>query len=189
MATQATDETPVDKIVSVYLTHGNRHYGEDVSELEHALQTAEFARQFGESDALILSCLLHDYGHMLHDLGEDIALLGVDAKHEELGAALLKGLFPDEILEPIRQHVAAKRFLCCKSSAYIEGLSKSSRISLRLQGGTMSDAEAAQFQANPHFEACLKVRQYDDMGKVPGMKTASLESYRELIQRFLLPQG
>lgn len=177
---------PVDRIFSIFQEHGNRHYGENVSELEHALQTAEFATQSGESDSVVLSCLLHDYGHMLHELGEDIAQHGVDAKHEVIGAALLKDLFPEEILEPIRQHVAAKRYLCWKIPAYAQGLSESSRLSLQLQGGPMNDVEAQEFETNLHFAACLKVRRYDDMGKVPGMQTADLESYRELIESFLL---
>ena len=179
-------QAAVQQIFSVFQERGSRHYGENVSELEHALQTAEFARQAGESDAIVLSCLLHDYGHMLHDLGEEIAHQGVDPKHEEIGAALLKDLFPEEILEPVRQHVAAKRYLCWKTPDYAQGLSESTRLSLQLQGGPMNVAEAMQFESNPHLDACLKVRRYDDMGKVPSMKTAVLESYRELIERFLL---
>ncbi len=183
---QSTDQSPAEKIFGVFREHGSRHYGENVSELEHALQSAEFARQSGESDAVVLSCLLHDFGHMLHNLGEDIANQGVDAKHEELGAILLQDLFPEEILEPIRQHVAAKRYLCLKIPAYAQGLSEASRRSLQLQGGPMSDAEAGSFEANPFFEACLKVRRYDDMGKVPSTPTADLESYRALIEKYLL---
>lgn len=180
-----TAPSMVDQILTVFREKGHRHYGENVSELEHALQTAEFARQFGETDAVVLSCLLHDYGHMLHELGEDIAQQGVDAQHEELGAKLLRDLFPSEIVEPVRLHVAAKRYLCWKEPAYREGLSPSSQQSLDLQGGPMSDSEAAQFEALPHFPAAVQVRKYDDMGKVPGMTTASIDSYRELIRQFL----
>jgi phosphonate degradation associated HDIG domain protein len=183
---QTSQSSPVDQIFAVFQSHGDRHYGENVSELQHALQTAEFAKQFGETEDVILCCLLHDYGHMLHNLGEDIALKGVDAKHEEIGAELLKDLFPQAILEPIRQHVAAKRYLCWKIPAYADGLSDSSRLSLQLQGGPMTDEEAQAFEANPHYEACVKVRRYDDMGKVPDMPTADLEGYRPLIEKYLL---
>lgn len=176
----------VERIFAVFNERGSRHYGENVSELEHALQTAEFARQFNEPDAVVLSCLLHDFGHMLHDLGEHVALQGIDAKHEELGALLLQDLFPEEILEPIRQHVAAKRYLCWKDPRYAAGLSESSVRSLGLQGGPMTDAEAAVFEARPHFAACVSLRRYDDMGKVPQMQTASLQSYEPLIRRFLV---
>lgn len=184
--TETIEQPPVDQIFSIFREYGSRHYGENVSELEHALQTAEFARQFGEADSIVLSCLLHDYGHMLHDLGEDIAQHGIDAKHEIIGATLLKDLFPEIILEPIRQHVAAKRYLCWKNPAYEAGLSESSRLSLQLQGGPMTDIEAQKFETNPHFAACIKVRYYDDMGKVPNMPTADLRSYRSLIEKYLL---
>ena len=178
-------EDPVQKIFAVFKERGSGHYGENVSEQEHALQTAEFARQFGEPDAVVLACLLHDFGHMLHDLGEDIALHGIDARHEELGAELLKAHFPEEVLEPIRQHVASKRYLVWKDPRYAAGLSESSIRSLALQGGPMTDAEAAAFEARPHFKACISLRRCDDMGKVPQMKTADLESYEPLIRRFL----
>ena len=178
--------TAVDDILAVFLERGHRHYGENVSELEHALQTAEFAYQFGESEAVILACLLHDYGHLLHDLGENIAEHGVDARHEELGAMLLVDLFPAEIVEPIRLHVAAKRYLCWKDPKYFQGLSPSSAVSLQLQGGPMTADEAAEFESHPHFQAALQVRRYDDMGKVPEMPTADLDSYRQLISSFLL---
>lgn len=181
-----SDLAPADQIFSVFRTYGDRHYGENVSELEHALQVAEFAQQFGEADSLVLSCLLHDYGHMLHHAGEDVAQHGVDAKHEILGATLLEKLFPESIVEPIRQHVAAKRYLCWKHAEYAAGLSESSRLSLRLQGGVMTSAEAQAFEASPHFHACIKVRYYDDMGKVPGMRTVELESYRSLIEKYLV---
>ena len=180
------DAGSVEIIINAFRDRGDRSYGEDVTELEHAMQTAEFAKQFGEPDAIVLSCLLHDYGHMLHDLGEDIAHQGVYAQHEELGAKLLQGLFPEHILDPIRLHVAAKRYLCWKELNYIQGLSASSLLSLQLQGGPMSDLEATAFAALPHYQAAVQVRRYYDMGKVPGMKTASLESYRALIEKFLL---
>jgi phosphonate degradation associated HDIG domain protein len=184
--TETIELAPADQIFSIFREYGSRHYGENVSELEHALQTAEFARQFGESDSIVLSCLLHDYGHMLHDLGEDAAQHGIDARHEIIGATLLKDLFPEIVLEPIRQHVAAKRYLCWKNPAYAEGLSESSRLSLQLQGGPMTDVEAQKLETNPHFTACIKVRYYDDMGKVPNMPTADLQGYRSLIEKYLL---
>jgi predicted HD phosphohydrolase len=92
----------------VFHQRGDRHHCEHVTELEHALQTAEFARPFGEPDEIVLSCLQHDFCHMLHDAGEDIELHGIDAKYEELGAGLLESYFPESTREPIRQHVAAK---------------------------------------------------------------------------------
>jgi len=179
-----TPQQTADEICQVYAERGHRHYGENVSELEHALQTAAFAQQFGEPDAIVLAALLHDYGHLLHDLGETIAEEGVDAQHEELGATLLKDRFPPEIVEPVRLHVVAKRYLCGKDPQYLEGLSASSQLSLSLQGGPMTPAELAEFEQHPHFEAAIRVRRYDDMGKVPEMAIPPFETYRGLIERF-----
>ncbi len=179
----------IAQIFQVFRERGQRHYGESVSEQEHALQTAEFARQYSEPDSLVLSCLLHDYGHMLHDLGENIAEQGIDARHEELGAWLLKDWFPEEILQPIRQHVASKRYLCQRNAQYRNSLSPSSQRSLQLQGGPMTETEASAFEALPFFDLCVRLRLYDDMGKVPQMPTATIESYEPLIRRFLKPDA
>ncbi len=179
----------VEKIMRVYIEKGHRHYGENVTELEHALQAAEFAVQAGEPDNLVLSCLLHDYGHLLHDMGEEIAEQGIDACHEELGAKLLSKHFPKEIVEPTRLHVAAKRYLCWKDPEYFDALSRASRQSLQIQGGPMSDAEAKEFESNPYHELAVRVRQYDDMGKVEGMETRDINSYRDLMTRYLTLQS
>ncbi len=175
----------VDRVFEIYRTRGHRYYGENVTELEHALQTATFAQQFGESDAVVAACLLHDYGHLLHDLGEDIAARGLDAKHENLGADALDEWFVPEVVEPTRLHVAAKRYLCGRDPRYLEGLSSASRGSLELQGGPMSEDEAAQFENNAHCEAAVRVRRYDDMGKVADMATPTLDEFRGLIERFV----
>ncbi len=174
-------------IIDKFERRGQRHYGENVSELKHALQTATFASQHGEPPELVLACLLHDYGHLLHDLGEDIAEQGTDTRHEELGADALAGIFSPEVVEPIRLHAAAKRYLCWKHETYQDGLSGASKLSLSLQGGPMGDEEAEQFESHPHFDAAIRLRRYDDMGKVPEMETPELESFRDLIASFVQP--
>ncbi len=146
-------------------------YGENVTELQHALQSATFARNAGENDSLVAATLLHDYGHLLHDLGEDIARHGVDARHEELGARALEAWFGPEVVEPGRLHVAAKRYLCRKHAAYLSGLvGRIAAVSPRLQGGPMSAEEAGvEFERQPAPpRRAWKLRLYDDMGKVPG---------------------
>ena len=134
---------------------------------------------------VVAAALLHDYGHLCHQLGEDIAEQGVDARHEHIGASRLRGLFVDEIVDAGRLHVAAKRYLCWKEPAYFDELSDASRQSLRLQGGPMTDAEAREFEREPHFELAVCVRRYDDMGKVPEMSTPDLDSFRPLLKSFL----
>jgi len=178
----------IDDVLNTFREHGHRHYGESVTELQHALQCATFAQQAHEPPVVVAAALLHDYGHLCHQLGEDIAEHGVDARHEHVGANLLRGLFSDEIVDAGRLHVAAKRYLCWKERAYFDDLSDASRKSLHLQGGPMSETEAREFEREPHFELAVRVRRYDDMGKVPGMRTPDLDSFRPLLETFLSPQ-
>lgn len=174
------------EIVSDIFRHfderGHRNYGENVTERQHALQCATFALEAGEPAELVAACLLHDFGHLLHDLGEDIAERGLDAHHENLGAKKLRPLFGAAVVEPVRLHVEAKRYLCWKDRQYFNGLSEASRMSLRLQGGPMNDDEAAAYELNPHSAAATRLRHYDDRGKLPEMKTRSLEEFRGLLE-------
>lgn len=175
----------LDDVLATYREHGHRHYGEDVTELQHALQCATFAQQAGEPPVIVAAALLHDYGHLCHQLGEDIAEHGVDARHEHIGYSKLKGLFADEIVDAGRLHVAAKRYLCWKERGYHDGLSEASRKSLQLQGGPMNDGEAREFEREPHFNIAVRVRRYDDMGKVPDMATPGLDAFVPLLQTFV----
>lgn len=177
--------TTLEDVLNTYREHGHRAYGESVTELQHALQSATFAQQAGEPPVVIAAALLHDYGHLCHNLGEDIADHGVDARHELLGARLLKDLFADEIVDAGRLHVAAKRYLCWKAPDYYDSLSEASQKSLHLQGGPMTDAEAREFEREPHHELAVRVRRFDDMGKVPDMPTPDLDSFHPLLEGFL----
>ena len=175
----------VDEVLRNFAERGDRHYGEDVTERQHALQCATFAQRNGEAPSLVVACLLHDYGHLLHDLGEDIAEKGVDARHEDVGANRLKRHFVEEVVEPVRLHVAAKRYLCWKESDYLAGLSAASRQSLELQGGPMTDDEGHEFEKLPHYDAAVRLRRYDDMGKVTDMETPDIGEFRGLIESFV----
>ena len=177
----------LDDALRTYRERGHRHYGESVTELQHALQCATFARQANEAPVVVAAALLHDYGHLCHDLGEQIADQGVDAHHEGVGANQLAGLFVDDIVDAARLHVAAKRYLCRKEPGYLDGLSAASRKSLQLQGGPMNDDEVLTFERHPHHELAVRVRRYDDMGKVAGMVTPDLEVFRPLLAQFLRP--
>lgn len=177
----------IDEIFRVFHERGQRSYGENVTEQQHALQCATFAQAAGESPEVIAASLLHDYGHLLHDLGEDIADQGVDARHERIGANKLSAWFGEGVVEPVRLHAASKRYLCWKESDYYGGLSDASRKSLALQGGPMTDQEGIEFEAGPHFENAIRVRRYDDQGKIPEMKTPPLESFRSLLEALVRP--
>jgi phosphonate degradation associated HDIG domain protein len=177
--------TSLADVVATYRTLGHRHYGEAVTELEHALQCATFAQQAGEPPLIVAAALLHDYGHLCHGFDEDVAEHGVDARHEQVGHDRLARLFTDEIADAARLHVAAKRYLCLKEVGYYASLSEASRTSLRLQGGPMSEEEARVFELEPHFAIAVRVRRFDDMGKVAGMVTPDLEAFLPLLQAFV----
>lgn len=170
----------VDEIVRLFESKGQTAYhGEAISQTEHALQSAYQADAEGAPSALVIAALLHDVGHLLSSDGEDIARHGIDGRHEDQGAAWLAQFFPAEVVDPIRLHVAAKRYLCAVDKEYHARLSPASALSLELQGGVMSRGEISEFEKLPQFEAALKLRHWDDRAKVPGWTVPGLEHYRE----------
>ena len=175
----------IDGLFLAFRERGHKMYGEAVTELQHAPQCATFAKRAGEAPKIIAACLLHDYGHLCHELGEDIAERGVDALHENIGANKLSKHFAAEVVEPVRLHVAAKRYLCWSEPKYRTGLSEASRRSLELQGGPMTDAEAREFEQHPHYELAVRCRRYDDKGQIAGMETPDLEAFRPMLEPFV----
>lgn len=166
-------------IHAVFAKRGNDHYGEGVSQLEHALQCAAFAERDGASNALVVAALLHDIGHLLHDLPEDVADQGIDTQHESIGSVWLSQHFGPEVSEPVRMHVAAKRYLAATEAGYFDLLSDASKLSLKLQGGPMSPEEVKAFRAERYFADAVRLRRWDEEGKIVGYKgpdTAHFES-------------
>lgn len=161
---------------------GTAYFGEPVSVLEHSLQAAWFVERGESSSALIAAALLHDLGHLLHTEGEDAATRGLDTRHEELAVAALADRLPAAVLDPIRLHVAAKRFLCFAEPDYLAALSPASAQSLALQGGPMNAAEAGIFLALAHARQALALRHADDAAKVHGLEVPELAAYRALVE-------
>ncbi|HJV41107.1 HD domain-containing protein [Caulobacter sp.] len=170
------------ELTDLFTRLGGLHYGEDVSQLAHALQTAHHAKADGASPALVAAALLHDVGHLMQKIGEDAADQGVDTRHEHIGAGYLARAFGPDVTEPIRLHVAAKRYRVAVDAVYLENLSKASLQSLALQGGPMSPEEIEAFLAEPAVEAALRLRTYDEAGKAPEAEVASFESYHDLLR-------
>jgi gamma-butyrobetaine dioxygenase len=157
------------------------YFGEQVSMLEHSLQTAYFAREEHAPPPLIIAALLHDIGHLVEDVPADIADWHEDAHHEEVGRAWLARYFGPEVSGPVALHVPAKRYLCATDPGYLSCLSSASVLTLRLQGGPMSPAEIAAFEANPHHRDAVAVRRCDDRGKLGNFQAPGLETYRDLL--------
>jgi phosphonate degradation associated HDIG domain protein len=151
---------------------GVRQYGLDnVTQLEHSLQTAWQAERAGCTPAMIAAALLHDVGHMVHDLGENPAADGLDDRHEEVGYRWLTQWFGPEVTEPVRMHVAAKRYLCGTEPDYFATLSPDSVRSLALQGGPMAADEAAAFIALPYAADAVLLRRFDEGAKITDLET------------------
>ena len=173
-----------DDILAIYATHGAAAYfDERVSMTEHGLQAAHFAQLEGASEALVLAALLHDLGHLLEAVPQDLADWTTDVRHEESGARWLSRHFGAQVSEPVRLHVRAKRYLCATDAHYLQQLSPASVHTLRLQGGPMPAHELRQFEAERFAREAVRLRRWDDQGKVAGLKTPPLRAYVPLIER------
>ena len=173
----------VSDICMLFASKGGRLYeGEPVTQLEHALQSAARGEAEGASPALVSAALLHDLGHMLNDQGETPTLRGIDDLHQYVALPFLRGTFGDDVLEPIKLHVDAKRYLCATRAGYYDALSADSKRSLKLQGGICSDDEAAAFIARPYAADAVNVRLWDDLAKVAGAPTPPLAHFITLLE-------
>ena len=173
----------IDEIFAAFGARGDDRYGEEVTQLEHALQCAHLAAEAGAPESLIAAALLHDYGHFFEDRGAAAERDGVDACHEAHGAALLRRWFGPEVTMPIALHVAAKRCLCAMEPGYAAALSAASKLSLELQGGAFSPEQARAFAARPFAREAMRLRSYDDAGKLMGASVPPLTAYAELLLR------
>lgn len=159
---------------------GELYFDEAVTQQEHALQCACLAEKGGAAHALIVAALLHDVGHLLHG-GREAAEVGRDVRHEDIGARWLRQFFGPDVIEPIRLHVDAKRYLCATEAGYIRSLSSASRRSLELQGGPFDRLELNQFVDRPHARDAVRLRLWDDAAKVPGVAVPPLDYYSGVV--------
>lgn len=174
-------------IINLFESRGQSQYGsEAVSQLEHALQAALLAEQQGAPPHLIAAALLHDVGHLIHDLPEDAPDRGIDDAHELLAAQYLAKLVHHSVIAPIRLHVESKRYLCATKAGYFEMLSQPSIASLELQGGPMSNDELSRFEAHPAFEDAIKLRHWDDEAKVAGLPTPDLNHFIPVLEQVVI---
>jgi [1-hydroxy-2-(trimethylamino)ethyl]phosphonate dioxygenase len=172
----------IDEIFDLFRTYGDHDYlGEPVSLSEHMLQTAHAAELDGVAPSLVAAALLHDIGHLLHDLPHDSANHGIDTLHEEVGARWLATRFGPDVSEPVRLHVAAKRYVCATDATYLSVLSPASVLSLNLQGGPFSPTEAAAFAANAYGQLAVNLRRWDDVGKLANNRTPTLDHFRPIL--------
>jgi phosphonate degradation associated HDIG domain protein len=175
-----------EQILNLFEKNGSSMYGgEEVTQLEHALQCAQLARTHHASNELVTAALLHDIGHLLHDLPDDASDNGIDDMHELLGEKYLTQHFKLAAVEPVKLHVQAKRYLCATAPGYLETLSQPSKISLEFQGGVMDQNEVLLFEKNEFYKEAVALRRWDDLAKDPNLVSPSIESYTNEIESSL----
>ncbi|MFE7777372.1 phosphonate degradation HD-domain oxygenase [Streptomyces sp. NPDC057445] len=181
---------PLDTLAELFEGEGSAEYfGEAVTQAEHMLQAGALAEAAGAPPHLIAAALLHDVGHFQGAVtGRDLMENGTDNRHSHTGADWLDRWFGPEVTEPVRLHVAAKRYLCAVEPGYFALLSEASVHTLRVQGGPMTDEQVREFEAHPGARDAVAVRRWDEQAKDPEMATPGFAHFRSLLERLLRPQ-
>ncbi len=173
----------VNHIEDIFNRRGAESYlGEDVTMAQHMLQAAQCAEESGANESLIVAALLHDIGHYKNEIPETALTKGINNYHEEAGANFLEDYFPVSVIEPIRQHVSAKRYLCAVKSNYFQSLSVASVHTLNLQGGPMNENEIKEFEKNAYLDECIKLRYWDEDAKDPERAHHPFSYFRALVE-------
>ena len=175
----------IDKIISNFINNKSLYIGEKITISEHMIQSAMLAEKSKSNDDLICSCLLHDYGHFIIDDPDELVKNDKDGYHESVGYEYLKSFFKKEIVEPIKYHVLAKRYLA-RNKKYYNLLSDASKISLKLQGGILNKKESNEFEKIPFFKNTIKLRKFDESAKKTNIKIKSINKYKDLLSSQLL---
>ena len=175
----------VKKIISNFINSKSLYIGEKVTMSQHMIQTAMLAEKAKCDDDLVCSCLLHDYGHFILENPDELVKLSVDGQHENIGYEYLKSFFKKEIVEPIKYHVLAKRYLA-REKNYFDLLSEASKTSLKLQGGALNQGESIKFEAQEYFKSSILLRKFDEAAKETDVKMKSIHDYQKLLTSKLI---
>jgi phosphonate degradation associated HDIG domain protein len=178
----------IPDIVQLLSSRATTWYGQEaVSQLDHALQCAHLAELANETPQTVAAALLHDLGHMLSTersaLPDHEGMPTKDDLHQFVALPFLRSRFDDAVLEPIKLHVDAKRYLCAVDAQYWDSLSAASKHSLELQGGRFDDAQVLAFESLPFYAEAVRLRRYDDLAKVPGQLTPPLSHYADVMNQ------
>ena len=183
---QLTGEAFLAHLEQLFTEHEDGATGmEALSIADHMLQTAAAAQANGAENSLIAASLLHDIGHWLDaEFGDDVPQ--TDLHHENLGASYLRNHFGPQVYRPVGLHVAAKRYLCTREPQYLAELSPASTHTLELQGGVMSESETRAFEKIPEHEDAVRLRRWDEYGKIPDLDVPGFAHYRDLLRSLLV---
>ena len=175
----------IDKIISNFINNKSLYIGEKVTMTEHMIQSAMLAEKNNCSSSLICASLLHDYGHFILDNPDKLVNQKEDGKHEDVAYRYLKKYFKKNVVEPIRIHVKAKRYLA-RNQKYYRILSQASKVSLHLQGGVMNEEESEKFEKEKFFDDAIKLRKFDEAAKKTSIKMKNINDYKSLLNSNLL---
>ena len=175
----------IDKIISNFINNKSLYIGEKVKMTEHMIQSAMLAEKNNCSSSLICASLLHDYGHFILDDPDKLVNQKEDGKHEDVAYRYLKKYFKKNVVEPIRIHVKAKRYLA-RNQKYYRVLSQASKVSLHLQGGVMNEEESEKFEKEKFFDDAIKLRKFDEAAKKTSIKMKNINDYKSLLNSNLL---
>ncbi len=175
----------IDKIISNFINNKSLYIGEKITISEHMIQAAMIAEKTKSPKSLVCACLLHDYGHFILENPDELVKKNLDGKHEDMGHEYLKKFFKNDVVEPIKYHVMAKRYLA-REKKYFNALSKASKISLKLQGGVLTKKESKEFEKKNFFKQSIKLRKFDEAAKKINIKIKSINDYKDLLISQLL---
>jgi predicted HD phosphohydrolase len=175
----------LDKIISNFKNNKSLYIGEKITMSDHMIQSAMMAEKSKSKDNLVCSCLLHDYGHFILDDPDELVKKNQDGKHEDIGYEYLKNFFKKEVVEPIKYHVLAKRYLA-RNKKYYNRLSGASITSLNLQGGLLNSKEAKLFEEEKFFKESIKLRKFDEAAKKVDIKIKDISEYKNLLKTSLI---
>ncbi len=176
-----------EHVIRLFEQRGQGRYGsEQVSQLQHALQCAVFAKRQGAGSAMIVAALLHDLGHIIdHQAMPESDDQNLDDAHEQRAYQWIKSNFGKSVADPVRLHVAAKRYLCTVEPEYLTKLSPASLKSFHDQGGLMSQSQIDDFRDEPFAFEAVELRRWDDLAKDPTMQTPTIEDFAPLLDHLV----
>lgn len=165
--------TSTADIIRLLLSSQRFTAGEDISVLDHGLQTADILRRaFPDDLELQVAGLVHDIDHVIgcHP-----------SRHGVTASDYLGDVLPFSLTELVRLHPIAKRFLINLDPAYADRLSVASIASLQFQGNGPDSDEIDLFIADPQHRRVIALRRADDQAKIPGLRVPTLASWIPVI--------
>ena len=181
--------TAIEQIAGLFERRGPLLYpGEPVTQLEHALQCARLAEEADSPPELIVACLLHDLGHLLAASRMGLPFARAEEAHAFVAACALSDLFPAAVVNPIRLHGEAKRYLSRADPDYEATLSPGGRAALAREGGALSEAGAQSFLRERYSEDAVLLARFDDAARAPQAHTRRFEHYIPLMRACALKE-